>query len=437
MLAGGVALVLWVEGARGQPVTIPDAGLLGAICEALGVGSDEITVQTMAQLTGLDAHRRDVADLEGLGWAVNLKTLDLSFNALVSARVPAGLGRLERLNLQGNGMTRLELASDLKALRWLGLNENQLADLGFLAAVPELEGLELEYNDLAAPNLPAGMTNLLLLNLAYNRVSDLAFLNRLPRLEVLNLDDNGLRSVELPTVLSNLTTLTLGVNRLTNFAFLSAVPSVQDLDLAANRPATFDLPRGLTNLTTLNASENRLTGLRLPVDMTNLVSLSLYDNALVDVDFLEPLQALMWLDLGVNGIERLMVPPGMSNLARLDLRWNPLGMLLLPEWLAESAYLDTILRLPDGGVTIRGYPVGVRMFRPKWVDGVGLEFDFEGPPGVYEVLRSADLRTWVAVGEAVNEFGQGSGVLPMGAGGEGGGRGYCRVVRRVEGGGGL
>lgn len=102
--------------ARGQQVSIPDAGLNAAVREELGKPDGPLTEQDMLSLTKLDAGGRQISSAEGLETARNLKLLDLSGNALTVFPVAGSLAKLTNLNLSGNHLTSLTLPPEITQL---------------------------------------------------------------------------------------------------------------------------------------------------------------------------------------------------------------------------------------------------------------------------------------------------------------------------------
>ena len=130
----------------------------------------------LASVRTLDLSGRDLPSLAAgdLGELSNLRTLNLSDNALSEAPSLSSLPRLERLLLSGNALTEVpskKLAS-LSRLRDLDLSNNALEDLRpeALANLPGLRVLRLDGN--AIETLPdgllAGLTELRLLRLDGN-----------------------------------------------------------------------------------------------------------------------------------------------------------------------------------------------------------------------------------------------------------------------------
>ena len=84
-------------------VDVLDAGLRAAINAALGHGAmDRLNRADLARLTHLDASGRDIAQLAGLEWAINLASCNFANNALTSTVPIDALPCRESANLAGN-----------------------------------------------------------------------------------------------------------------------------------------------------------------------------------------------------------------------------------------------------------------------------------------------------------------------------------------------
>lgn len=87
MLVSSSAVTVFADG--GDAVNIPDEALRKVVCAALGKDSSAdvtITQEDMASLTALDAAGTDVVSIEGLQYAVNLESLDLSRTRIASSK---------------------------------------------------------------------------------------------------------------------------------------------------------------------------------------------------------------------------------------------------------------------------------------------------------------------------------------------------------------
>ena len=79
-------------------VTIKDEYLKATIKEELNLSSDNITIGDMYQLTKLSASNKWISSLEGLEYAKNLESLDLSYNQIKDLSPLKNLNKLSSLN---------------------------------------------------------------------------------------------------------------------------------------------------------------------------------------------------------------------------------------------------------------------------------------------------------------------------------------------------
>jgi len=243
------------------------------------LGFTNPTINDMLLLTSLDASKRGITDLTGIGYAVNLGNLYLRTNQLSSLPPEFGnLVNLTNLYLQENQLSHLPPEiGNLVSLANLYLQENQLSDLP-----PEIGHL----------------TNLTGLFLYDNHLSSLPpEIGNLTNLTVLSLDDNQLSA--LPSEIGNLVNLT-------------------DLYLHQNQLSALPSTIGnLVNLTELWLNDNQLSS--LPSEFGNLVelpSLRLYNNQLSSIPpEIGNLVKLRSLHLWSNQLNSL--PPEIGNLVNL------------------------------------------------------------------------------------------------------------------------
>lgn len=282
-------------------VKFRDNNLKRAVLEALGKDPNSevgIKVSEMASLTTLTAHGASISDLTGLQHAVNLKTLDLSGNALDDDDMDrlTRLTQLETLILTGNdnitsarpfrklrNLTRLDLPQGLSdptveipdsglrtaILRALGKSESSeteitASDLNGLEkleargfGIRDLTGLEyaenlrqLYLNDNQISNLSpiSGLQRLRRLSLNKNNVSDVSGLSRLTTLQWLRLNDNRISTVAPLETLVNLKTLELSNNRFTDARPLGALAGLAHLRLDGNPINVDTVPESLKTL---------------------------------------------------------------------------------------------------------------------------------------------------------------------------------------------
>ena len=172
-------------------VEIPDAQLSAALAEALAAqaaaagsaasesDSEEeapITQGQLAMLTDLDLDAKGIADLNGLEYAVNLRSLSLAGNAVGSLSPVASLRFLATLDLSANGIADISTltAVSFPGLRVLSLTGNDLTDISALGHLQDLTDLRLDGNEIV----------------------DITALTSLARLQRLWLNDNAIVDIE-------------------------------------------------------------------------------------------------------------------------------------------------------------------------------------------------------------------------------------------------
>ena len=333
-------------------ISIPDAGLRGAIESALGKQpGDPITEGDMALVGILDAGYAGITNLDGLHHAVNLRALYLQGNSISDASSLKGLARMQVLFLHGNDIAEIDLTA-MTDLRFVDLSYNDLttidlsgqrATVGENARSSRLLALWLNNNRLTSVDV-SGLTalrdrpdgashpNYVSLRLDRNRLTSVTGLADIPR-EVwsLRLEHNQLTSIDLrgaehfhyvhlndnpisdPSQLDGFTSLT-DLRRLHFYETgisaidLSRFPRLERAFLNDNRLASVDVT-GLDSIQRLWLRGNRITeitGLRDVGD--TLISLNLRTNRLSSID-LTGLSGLRQLYLSDNQLTSVDLSP--------------------------------------------------------------------------------------------------------------------------------
>ena len=185
---------------------IPDPGLQTAIRQALGKSENSwrITAEDLKSLTELDASqsasskRPPVRNLQGLEMATNLLSLNLNGNGLTSLDLPSGLVNLKTLNLSRNSLRDLTLPTDLARLKTFYLTWNDLSDLTLPKGMTHLKTLSIRDNRLRKLTLPADLTSLSTLNLVDNNLISLTLPEGMHQLRRLNLNGNPINQLAVP-----------------------------------------------------------------------------------------------------------------------------------------------------------------------------------------------------------------------------------------------
>ena len=222
----------------------------------------------MTTLMYLDVHEMDIQSLEGLQFATNLQSLNLSGNPLSDLSPLSGLTALKEVRFSGEslsdlspltGLTNLEVVrfwktsiSDLSPLakltklRWLQFESSPISDLSPLVGLTGLETLRTyRSTDLDLSSLK-GLTNLVNLTVAGSGVSDLSPLSGLIHLEMLNLEANRrISNISSLASLKNLKELRLDTNNVSDVSPLAALDSLEVLRLERNNIADISPLDGL------------------------------------------------------------------------------------------------------------------------------------------------------------------------------------------------
>jgi len=161
-------------------VNVPDARLAACLSEALDLpvttsflgtplSHEPLMASALNTLSRLEAADADIADLTGLGYATNLRQLNLAGNGIKdlmslgagrdrATGAPIGLSRLECLGLDRNGIVDLAPLASLRSLTRLSLDNNPILDLTPLSGLTKLEFLSAD-NRSAALTSPAVLTD--------------------------------------------------------------------------------------------------------------------------------------------------------------------------------------------------------------------------------------------------------------------------------------
>ena len=182
-------------------VEIVDAQLSTALAEALGIAAESeqpadsaaqdrsggeeseeeaeavvITRGQLATLADLDIESRGIANLRGLEYAVNLRSLSLAGNAVESLSPVAGLQLLATLDASANGISDVSSLTEasLPGLKALFLAANDLADISALRHLQGLTDLALDGNEIVDVTALTSLTALQRLWLNDNAIADIA-----------------------------------------------------------------------------------------------------------------------------------------------------------------------------------------------------------------------------------------------------------------------
>jgi autotransporter-associated beta strand protein len=175
--AAALALAILFAGAAAGDtiVTFPDANLEAGVRSALGIAAPTpITSVDMLGLTTLQATWRDIVNLDGLQYALNLEVLNLGANRISNLDPLAGLSNLKSLYLRDNQIGDMSALSGLTKMSLLDLQSNGLTDISSLPALAHLWTLLLVDNAISDISRLSELGELQFLSLQYNQISDIS-----------------------------------------------------------------------------------------------------------------------------------------------------------------------------------------------------------------------------------------------------------------------
>ena len=241
----------------GAAVRIPDPNLRAAIAEALGKNPNApITVGEMEGLERLDIGNRDIKDLTGLQFAINLKRLGFPDNNVSDLSPIAGLINLEWLYCARNNASDLSAFRGLTNLEFVSFSSNNVSDLSPFAGLMNLKRIRSWGNPLSDLSPLAGLTNMEGVNICGADLSDLTPLASLTGLKELYLVSNGISDISPLRGLTGLTRVNLEGNNIVDISPLAA----------------------LTNLTWLNVARNQISNLSPLDELRENIKLVWHDN---------------------------------------------------------------------------------------------------------------------------------------------------------------
>ena len=265
-----------------QVVDIPDPNLRAAIAEALNKApEDAITdaeMETLGELEAqshlyrlrsenspsevieilgkLEAQGRQITNLRGIEFAINLTRLNVSNNTISDISPVASLTNLRTLFLAHNTISDISPVASLTNLRTLFLGHNTISDISPLANFTSLLMLFLGHNTISDIS-PLANLEMGALFLEHNAISDISPLTNHTNLRELHIEHNAISDISFLTNHTNLMILTLEHNAISDISPLANLKNLLFLDLQHNAISDIEtLERLMAQGTTVYFSGN-------------------------------------------------------------------------------------------------------------------------------------------------------------------------------------
>ena len=234
-----------------EVVSIPDANLAAVVRETFGLApGDAISQLDMLRLERLEATGRQITDLTGLEYAVNLADLHLGDNQISDITPLAELTLLSKLELYNNNISDLSPLAGLTRLVDLNIDDTSVSDLSPLAGSRfTLQYLSLYGTSVSDLSPLARLTHLLTLVLGDTSVSDLSPLAGLTHLSFLALWDNSVSDISPLVGLNRLGVAWLQGNPLSYASIHTYIPILLERGVEVTHDETFTAtPHSLTKV---------------------------------------------------------------------------------------------------------------------------------------------------------------------------------------------
>lgn len=197
VLCLGLPVQAYMEASNQQPLAFEDPNLEQALKSLLNKNDDEsLTKEDLESLTDVPLAGKGIKSLQGLEYAVNVTTLDLSDNQFEDIKPLGKLTKLTDLSLSRNRLNDISALAGLVNLNTLSISSNKITDLKPLAGLANLWRLDAANNSIKDLTPLSKLTNLLSLDLSSNLIYDLEPLRNLQRLSYLYLKNNRVWDLE-------------------------------------------------------------------------------------------------------------------------------------------------------------------------------------------------------------------------------------------------
>ena len=306
-------------------VNIIDENFKTVIREHINKPTGDIINTDLDTLTKINARDRNIKNIYGIEFCLNLDTLDIGENSISDLLPLFNLNQLSILKADNN------IISDIEPLMWLD----------------RLKKLYLNNNTLSSIDVLSNLTKLTTLFLNNTAIQDITPLSNLLNLKYLAISDNPIESFEPIINIDSLNTLELMDLKQFNFSDIKDITNLQTLYLTNTPVVNLDPITNITSLQNLIMNNSSLSNIDSLANLNKLVKLILNDNIITDITSLTELHELYELNLGNNYISDIL--PLVNN-------WGLSGgndyVLLYNNPLSDNSINIYIPQLQDRGVNV-------------------------------------------------------------------------------------
>ena len=330
-------------------VEFTDPVLEELVRKSLNRPTGSLTTRELKELTVLEASGQGLTSLEGLQYAVNLRTLVIADYSLTDISPLNTLKKLESLQLLGTQASNLTPLENLKSLRELKLHQNKFTAIDALSNLRALQKLSLSEPNVTNVSTISGLTTLENLSVLNMKITEPEFLNNLGQLSSLNLSGNEIKDITPTANLQSLSTLLLYNNNISNLSPLKNLGNLRTLGLSGNLISELSPIAEIEGLQALSLAQNRIEEISQLSGLTQLRALDLSGNRISNASPLITLRNLLELRISQN---RIQDPRPIADLSKLlDLRLQDNRMDL-----NNSTVQQAMIQLSDKGTFVQTDP---------------------------------------------------------------------------------
>lgn len=294
------------------------------IREQLNKPTGAILNTDLESITNINGRNRNIQNIYGIEFCINLDTLDVGFN----------------------GITDLIPLFYLRTINILKLDNNNIDDLAPLRFFYELTELFISNNKIEGLSYISNFTKLTILFLNNNVIQDISSLSNLLNLKYLTLSGNPINNFEPLGNLDSLNAIELSDLEQFDFSYIKDISNLQTLYLTNTPVINLDIIANNTSLETLIMKNCGLSNIDSLANLNKLGKLFINNNNITDIIALTNLHELYELELGNTNISDIL--PLVNN-------WGLGGgdyVLLYNNPLNEISLNTYIPQLQDRGVIV-------------------------------------------------------------------------------------
>ncbi|WP_283688755.1 immunoglobulin-like domain-containing protein [Clostridium perfringens] len=260
-------------------IIIPDINLKKAINEILGQPvNSKISKAQLESLKNLNLENKNIKNIEGINYCINLKSLNLIKNNISDITPLSNLNNLTILRLNNNKISDINSLTNLTNLTNLDLGINNISNISPLNNLKKLTILELGLNKISNIETLSNLTNLKTLRMMNNNISDISSISNLNNLTTLNLSSNKISDISSLINLKNLKTLRLENNNISNISIISNLTKLNIVNIT-NQIISLGEKQAVNGSLKIN---NNIIGL----DKNLVAPISISNNGLYKNDFI-------------------------------------------------------------------------------------------------------------------------------------------------------